>query len=450
LAGLAGFGQPSLIYPKSGGAVSDYAGRLNKDQVKELTGIIQQYQRETSIEFVVVAVENLQGQSAKEYALGLGDAWGVGKAEHNGIVLLWAPNERAYSLRVGDGLNADINDAEAAQITQQSLLPNFKSRHYYAGLKETVLATMSRLGHKTWHERLEARALVAEQEREAEARYRQAQAEQEAERVRVLVIGILILAGGGIGGIAIYRWMRRRAKLSELAQAGPAIAGNIAKAEANAPQIARLLEDFSKEAPEQDISALRAEPAGQRERIVKLKLDATLLDFSDVKSFDEMVRIKRAAEAEADLLDETREKIGKIRAAKTQSQALMDQLSKETFAISDVRDTSRRNEVDQLLLRSREDFDLARQNSSMSMVDWLVINEMLNRSQNQVRQAVTYSQEEPYVASPGYDDSSNAASGGLFSSGSGSTSFDNSSSTSSSSDSGGAGFSGGSGSDGTY
>jgi len=210
--------------------------------------------------------------------------------------------------------------------------------------------------------------------------------------------------------------------------------------------VQKLLDDFSKEAPEQDLTAQRAALAAQTDRIVKLRLDATLLNFTDLKSYDEMLRIKNAAQAEGSLLETMQGQIGNIRVAKKESLSLMDRFSKETFAISDVRDNSRRNEIDGLLLRSRQDYELARQNSSMSVVDWLMINEMLGRSRNQIQEAVTHSQEAPYVPPTlsSYSDNSSSSGGGFFSS------SDSSSSSSSSDFGGGGGFSDGGGWDGSY
>jgi len=129
----------STSYPQTKGSVSDYAAKLSQAQVTELASFIQVYERQTSIEIAVVVVNGLQGQTAKEYATGIGDSWGVGKADrNNGIVLLWAPNERAYSLRIADGLSQDLTDVDAAKITHDFLLPNFRREEYYAGLKETV------------------------------------------------------------------------------------------------------------------------------------------------------------------------------------------------------------------------------------------------------------------------------------------------------------------------
>src|SRR5215471_14400147 len=176
--------QTSAAYPAKKGTVSDYAGKLSDVQIKELTGLVQQYEKQTSIEFAVAVVDSLQGRPVRDYAIGLGDAWGVGKAgRNNGVVLLWAPNERAYSLRIADGLTTDLSDSDAKLLTQQHLLPYFKRGDYYAGLKETVQTTMAYLGDETWEERMQVRAQAAELDWQAQAQAAQA-AEQQAEARR--------------------------------------------------------------------------------------------------------------------------------------------------------------------------------------------------------------------------------------------------------------------------
>jgi uncharacterized membrane protein YgcG len=451
LVSIYGLGQ-SAVYPAKKGIVSDYAGKLDQSQIDELSGLIKQYERKTSIEFAVVVVDSLHGQSARDYAKGIGNSWGVGKAgRNNGIVLLWAPNERAYSLRIADGLTADLSDSDAITITRANLLPNFKRGQYYAGLKETVAATMAHLGNQTWEERLQARTRSAEQERvdqqrraeeerQSQIRRQQEQAKQDEEDRKTLgqfmwfVFGLTVVIGIAVSiGITVRRSRLHKKELTELANASAAIADNLRTAENNAPSIQQLLNDLSKELPEQNIGPLSDDLAGQTGRILKLKLDATLLDSTKLESYEEMVRIRTGSETEAGLLESMQQRIADIKKAKEQSQALMEQLSRENFEISQVVDSSRRNQVDELLSRSRQGYQQARQSSSMSVVDWLIINQMLSSSHSQVQQAVQYSQEAPYVP-PVESTSSDSFSGG----------------SSSASFGGGGGFSGGSGSDGSY
>jgi uncharacterized membrane protein YgcG len=433
--------QPAAYFPATKGIVSDYASRLDEAQIKELSGLLTDYERQTSIEFVVVVVNNLDGLSARNYATGIGDFWRVGKAgRDNGIVLLWAPNERAYALRVAEGLSPDLSDSDAGQITRQNLLPNFKRGDYYAGLKETVLATMEHLGYQAWEARLEARQpdteqstidrkRRAEQALQAEVQRREAQVRQAQSDTRTGLAFFTLLALGGLLAIVIHRSRRRAAKLAELAQAAATIADNLSAAEKNAPEIQRTLDDCGREMPEQDISKLRESLAGQPERILKIKVDAQCFDPEKLESYDEMVRVRTNSETESNLLESTKESIARIKNAKAQSQALMEQLSRERFEITDVRDSSRTDEVNRLLLQSRQDYEQARHGSSMSVVDWLIINRLLSNSQSQIQQAVTCSQEAPCTPPfSSVDDSSSSSSwfggsssgGGSFSSGSGS------------------------------
>jgi len=460
--------QPATSFPAIHGVVSDYAGKLDQAQINELSRLLKNYERETSIEFVVVVANSLDGLSARNYATGIGDFWKIGKAgRNNGIVLLWAPNERAYALRVAEGLSADLTDSDATQITRQNLLPNFKLGEYYAGLKETVLATMKHLGRQTWEARLKARqpdpaqetldrkrraeeAWQAEvQRREAEAR--QAEQEREAQSAnRTGFVFLTVLALGFMLALVIWRSVRRKAELAEMAQAATTIADNLSAAEKNAPEIQRVLDDCAREMPEQDISKLREALAGQQDRILKIKVDAQCIDPAKLGSYDEMVRVRTNSLAERNLLESTKESIARIREAKAQSQAMMEKLSRETFEIVDVRDRARTDEVNRLLWQSRQDYERARQGSSMSVVDWLIINQMLNNSHSQMQQAVSYSQEAPYAPSSSSVDDDSSSSSSVFDSSSSSSSGGFFSGGDSGGGGGGGSFSSGSGSDGTY
>src|ERR1051326_5624506 len=468
------FAQPATSFPAMKGVVSDYAGKLDEAQIQELSGLLKDYERQTSIEFVVVVVNSLDGLSARNYATGIGDFWKIGKAgRDNGIVLLWAPNERAYALRVASGLSADLPDAEAAQVTRQSLLPNFKRGDYYAGLKETVLATMEHVGVIPWEERLRARKLDIEQDtldrkRRAKEAWqgggqRRGEEARQAEQERNLqsdtrtgLVFFTLLTLGGLLTIVIHRSRRRAAKLSELAQAVTTIPDNLSVAEKNAPEIQRILDDCAREMPEQDISTLRQSLAGQPDRILKIKVDAQCIEPAKVESYDEMVRVRTNSEAERNLLEGTKESIARIKEAKAQSQAMMEKLSHETFEITDVRDSSRTDDVNRLLLEGRQNYEQARQGSSMSVLDWLIINQMLTNSQSRIRQAVSYSQEAPYAPSfSTLDDDStsrrSSSSSSWFGGGSSSSSSGGFFSGGDSSGGGGGGsFSSGSGSEGSY
>jgi uncharacterized membrane protein YgcG len=294
------------------------------------------------------------------------------------------------------------------------------------------------------------------QRREAEAR----QAEQDkklASDTRTGFVEVSVLALGALLVFVTLRSRRRKARLAELTQSVTTIADNLTAAKKNAPEVQRTLDDCAREMPEQDISKLRESLTGQPDRILKIKVDAQCIDPTKLESYDAMVRVRANSEAERNLLESTKETIAKIKQAKAQSQAMMENLSRETFAITDVRDSTRTDEVNRLLLQSRQDYEQARQDyerarqgSSMSVVDWLIINQMLNNSHSQMQQAVYCSQAAPPTPSFSSDDDSSSSSSVFGSSSSSSSSGGFFSGGDSGGGGGGGSFSSGSGSDGTY
>jgi uncharacterized protein len=457
LASLVALGQTSSIYPEPKGAVSDYAAKLNDEQISQLSSLIQDYQQRTSIQFAVAVIDDLHGEPARQYAIELGERWRLGQRDrNNGVILLWAPNERAYALRIADGLSADLTDSDARTITRQYLVPNFKRAKYYTGLKETVLATMQQLGYRSWNERMQARAGAGQHTQQAGEHDLSERAGDDT-AIRRNIFGLFVLlATLGLVSFAVYKSIRRGKRLSEMAQAKEAIANSVAKAEEHAPQIRHLLDGLAKDVPEQDVSALDTKLGGQPARITQIKVDAMALNFTDVKQYDEIIDLRSRAESECDLLQSVEEQAASIRSAKQRSRDLLEKMSKETFTISDIRDSCRRDEVDRMLAQSRLHYEQARRDSSSSLVDWLIIDSMLNRSHDQVREAVVVSQAAPYVPPPSFSAGSGSEGflgGSIFDdSSSSSSSFDSSSSSSSGFDSssGGGGFSSGSGSDGSY
>jgi len=50
-------GQPATSFPAMKGVVSDYAGRLDEAQIKELSGLLKDYERQTTRQIPVIILE---------------------------------------------------------------------------------------------------------------------------------------------------------------------------------------------------------------------------------------------------------------------------------------------------------------------------------------------------------------------------------------------------------
>ncbi|MFN6378187.1 MAG: TPM domain-containing protein [Flavobacteriales bacterium] len=140
LLSYVGFSQIENCFPeKQLRLVYDNTGTLSGDQIAQLETTLVNFSNETSNQIVVVIVADLCGYDKADYAIELGDRWGVGQAkEDNGIVFLVKPKTSSSRgevfIAVGRGLEGAITDADAFVIIDEEVIPRFKQNDYYGGL----------------------------------------------------------------------------------------------------------------------------------------------------------------------------------------------------------------------------------------------------------------------------------------------------------------------------
>lgn len=122
--------------------VQDYARFLSPAQQRDLEAQLNQLSNSTSTQILFVTVPSLLGYEKNDYAAQLGEAWGVGGKENNGIIILIQPktaNTRGeVSIQVGYGIEPLIPDAIAKRIIEYEMIPAFKKGDNYAGILATI------------------------------------------------------------------------------------------------------------------------------------------------------------------------------------------------------------------------------------------------------------------------------------------------------------------------
>lgn len=119
--------------------VNDFANQLNPTEKAQLEQKLISYNDSTSSQIAIVIVKTTGGYSMADYALKIGREWGVGqKGKNNGIVLLWASDDRKIYISTGYGLEGAIPDAIAKRIISEVITPDFKNGMYYRGLDRGV------------------------------------------------------------------------------------------------------------------------------------------------------------------------------------------------------------------------------------------------------------------------------------------------------------------------
>lgn len=119
--------------------VNDFAGLMAPDQVAALERDLVVFNDSTSNQIVVLTVNDLGNYDASQFAVEVGQKWGVGqKGSDNGIVVLIKPkqgNSRGEAfIAPGYGLEGAIPDAICKRIVDQEMIPYFKNNDYYGGI----------------------------------------------------------------------------------------------------------------------------------------------------------------------------------------------------------------------------------------------------------------------------------------------------------------------------
>lgn len=115
--------------------VNDLAGVFTTFERDSLEYALYAFDEKTSNQISVVTVRTLDGMDVAEYALRLGNNWGVGSSRNNGIVILLKPRgEDGYvdvTIQVGRGLEGAVPDAYAARIIRNIMGPYLSVDQYF-------------------------------------------------------------------------------------------------------------------------------------------------------------------------------------------------------------------------------------------------------------------------------------------------------------------------------
>lgn len=137
-------------FPALTGRVVDEAGLLSASARERITGWLEQYERESGRQVVVVTVKTLQGYPIEDYGYRLGRFWGIGeKGRNTGVILLVAPSERAVRIEVGYGIEGELTDAASRVIIERDILPAFRQGNLEQGITAGTAAILRALGWKS-------------------------------------------------------------------------------------------------------------------------------------------------------------------------------------------------------------------------------------------------------------------------------------------------------------
>lgn len=119
--------------------VADPDGIIGPADVAAIDSRLAALRRATSVEAMVVAVDNIEPADPDAFATDLFEHWGLGKADKdNGLLILIVRDLRKATIRPGYGLEGVLPDITCGRIIRDCMAPEFREGRYGAGTLAAV------------------------------------------------------------------------------------------------------------------------------------------------------------------------------------------------------------------------------------------------------------------------------------------------------------------------
>ncbi len=126
-------------YPILNEIVTDQAQIFSKDQLVGLRDKLTKFESESTNQIVVLTIDNLHEEPIETFAYEVFNKNNLGQIEKdNGLLILFAKQDRKVRIEVGGGLEPYITDAFARRIIETIMIPEFKNEDYYKGIDKAT------------------------------------------------------------------------------------------------------------------------------------------------------------------------------------------------------------------------------------------------------------------------------------------------------------------------
>ena len=141
----AGARAAEVIPPAPANHFNDYANLVSRETAGRLNAELEQFERDTSDQILVVIYPHQQSDSSiEDYTVRVAQAWGVGQRDRkNGAVLFIFSQDRRLFIQVGYGLEGPLPDALCKQIIENEITPRFRTGDFTGGVEAGVRALLA-------------------------------------------------------------------------------------------------------------------------------------------------------------------------------------------------------------------------------------------------------------------------------------------------------------------
>ncbi len=127
--------------PSDGRSVYDLASVIAPDDARVMERRHKELLDKTGVAIVVVTVPELEGEEIADFAVRVGQSWGVGrKGEDRGVLVALAIAERRIYIATGYGVEGFLTDGRTGAILDQAAIPRLKGNDYGGALRAVSAA----------------------------------------------------------------------------------------------------------------------------------------------------------------------------------------------------------------------------------------------------------------------------------------------------------------------
>jgi uncharacterized protein len=129
-----------VIPPAPAAYFNDYANVVSAGTASQLNTTLENFERQSSEQILVVVYQKLQSDSSiEDYTVRVARLWQAGqKGKNNGAVLFVFVQDHKIFLQVGYGLEGVLPDALCKRIIDEQITPRFKAGDFDGGLTAGV------------------------------------------------------------------------------------------------------------------------------------------------------------------------------------------------------------------------------------------------------------------------------------------------------------------------
>ena len=125
--------------PELRAPVTDLTGTLTPDQIAALDQRLREFEAAKGSQIAVLLVPTTQPETIEQYSIRVAEKWRLGReAVDDGVLLVVAKEDRAVRIEVGHGLEGAVPDVLANRITDQVIVPRFRSGDFFGGVASAI------------------------------------------------------------------------------------------------------------------------------------------------------------------------------------------------------------------------------------------------------------------------------------------------------------------------